>query len=222
MNSWHSCLTPAPVCNCTFSRDGAECRAIFAGCEAAAVPGHLMRVQETPCSGSTASLPVLLFQLTLPWCCATCYKPVLWRHCQVFHSSDTSKGCWKQAQGGNVSPCPWCLCSDSGWEHGEQALNVSTLFLVRFVSCRISSGRQLPVGKYFWEFLEVPPPPTGKDLCPAAELCPATLGEQGDHLVPQCVESHPSVVSQGKLPVLEHSHGECLAVQKTKLSFISW
>lgn len=32
----------------------------------------------------------------------------------------------------------------------------------------------------------------------AAELCPATLGEQGDHLVPAYVESHPSVVSKGR------------------------
>lgn len=33
------------------------------------------------------------------------------------------------------------------------------------MSCCISSDRQLPVGKYFCEFLGVPPPPTGKDLC---------------------------------------------------------
>lgn len=52
-----------------------------------------------------------------------------------------------------------------GPEHGEQALNVSALFLARYVSRCISSGRRLPVGKYFCEFLGVPPPPTGKDLC---------------------------------------------------------
>lgn len=86
------------------------------------------------------------------------------------------KGLLKTSSEGKCIPLPMLTLRWHwhGLGQGEQALNVSALFIARYVSCCISSGRQLPVGKYFCAFLGVPPPPTGKDLC---KTLPSRTGE---------------------------------------------
>lgn len=105
-----------------------------------------------------------------------CYRAIWQTERQVCPSTGSSKGLLKTSSEGKCIPLPVITLRwhRRGLGRGEQALNVSALFIARYVSCCISSGRQLPVGKYFCAFLGVPPPPTGKDLC---KTLPSHTGE---------------------------------------------
>lgn len=111
-----------------------------------------------------------------------------------------------------------------GWEHGEQALNVSTLFLVRFVSCRISSAWQLPVGKYFCEFLEVPPPPTGKGLWLERQQQSCPQPHWGSSETIWCLRTWRvtrGLCPKGKLPVLGEFSWRVSGCSEDKAQFYS-
>ena len=137
------------------------------------------------------------------------------------------RGARNKLRGGGI-PLPaitlrWQWC---GLQHGEQALNVSALFVERYVSCCISSGRQLPVGKYFCEFLGVPPAPTGKGLCLSRQprSCAQPYWGSSETIWCPCLwKVIQGLCPKGKPPCAGSTFMGKVALQKTKLSFfISW